>query len=76
MARAKRRTRKWIKKAVHKRGALHRHYRLPLRSKIPLRLLVRDRHKPGKLGQRVRFALGRRGYYRTHRRAYKRGVRR
>jgi len=66
MAKGRRKGRKWIKKAVHKRGALHRHYRLPLRAKIPLRLLVRDRHKKGKLGQRVRFALGRRGYYKRH----------
>jgi len=63
----RKRSRKWIKGAVHKRGALHRHYGIPLRKKIPLRLLVRDQHKKGKLGQRVRFALGRRGYYKRAR---------
>jgi len=45
------------------RGHLHRHYGIPLGDEIPLKLLVRDQHKPGKLGYQVRFALGRRGYY-------------
>jgi hypothetical protein len=45
------------------RGHLHRHYRVPLGDEIPLSYLVRDQHKPGKLGYQVRFALGRRGYY-------------
>jgi hypothetical protein len=45
------------------RGALHRHYRIPLGEEIPLAKLVKDQHKPGKLGYQVRFALGRRGYY-------------
>lgn len=47
----------------YKRGALHRHYHIPLGDEIPLKNLVRDQHKPGKLGYQVRFALGRRGYY-------------
>jgi hypothetical protein len=45
------------------RGHLHRHYHIPLGDEIPLSYLVRDQHKPGKLGYQVRFALGRRGYY-------------
>lgn len=45
------------------RGALHRHYGIRLGDEIPLSFLVRDQHKPGKLGYQVRFALGRRGYY-------------
>jgi hypothetical protein len=47
----------------YRRGALHRHYGVPMGDEIPLKLLVRDQHKPGKLGYQVRFALGRRGYY-------------
>ena len=58
--------RKWIQKAIHRRGALHRHYGIPVSETIPLSLLVRDQHAPGKLGYRVRFALGRRGYYKRH----------
>lgn len=45
------------------RGALHRHYRIALGSEIPISKLIHDQHKPGKLGYQVRFALGRRGYY-------------
>lgn len=47
----------------YRRGALHRHYGIPMGDEIPLKNLVRDQHKPGKLGYQVRFALGRRGYY-------------
>jgi len=57
---------KWMQKAVHKRGALRRYYGIKKGKKIPMKLLVRDRHKKGKLGQRVRFALGRLGYYAKH----------
>lgn len=45
------------------RGALHKHYGYRLGEEIPIKLLIRDQHKPGKLGYQVRFALGRRGYY-------------
>lgn len=64
--RTRRRVDRWIGRALrhHRQGALRRHYRMRPGRKIPLRLLIRDQHKKGRLGAQVRFALGRRGYYR------------
>lgn len=58
----KRKSKKWIQKIHLKKGALHRHYRIPLHKKIPIALLKRDASAPGKLGYRARFALTRQGY--------------
>lgn len=53
----RRRTRLWIQKATHKKGALHRMLGVPKRKKIPIAMLRRAAKAPGKLGQRARFAL-------------------
>jgi hypothetical protein len=57
MAIRKRRKTKWIQKAVKKPGALHRMLGIAPGEKIPLNILKSAAKKPGKLGQRARFAL-------------------
>jgi len=58
--------RRWIQKAVGKRGALHRQLGVPATETIPVGTLRNAAQRGGKLGQRARLALtlrklGRRG---------------
>ena len=52
----------WISSAIKKPGALHRQLHVPAGKKIPLAKLKAAAMKPGKLGQRARFALNMRKY--------------
>ena len=55
---ARKRSRKrWIQSAIKKPGALHRMLGIPVGDKIPLDILKSAAEKPGKMGQRARFAL-------------------
>lgn len=47
---------KWIQKAIKKPGALHQALGVPKGKKIPEKKLAAAAKKPGKLGQRARFA--------------------
>jgi hypothetical protein len=55
---------KWIQSATKPKtkGALHRQLHVPLGQKIPITKLRAAAKKPGKLGQRARFALNVRKY--------------
>lgn len=46
----------WISKAIKKPGALHEQLGVPKGQKIPAGKLAAAAKKPGKLGQRARFA--------------------
>ena len=46
----------WIKGAIKHPGALHEDLGVPKGQKIPAGKLVAAAKKPGKVGQRVRFA--------------------
>lgn len=46
----------WIKKAIKKPGALHEQLGVPKGEKIPAKKIAAAAKKPGKLGQRARFA--------------------
>ena len=46
----------WIKDAVKKPGQLHKDLGVPEGKKIPAGKLEAAAHKPGKVGQRARFA--------------------
>lgn len=58
MGRAKK---NWIQSAVKKPGALHRDLGVPQGEKIPRAKLDAAAKKPGKVGQRARFAKTLRG---------------
>lgn len=45
-----------IKKAIKKPGQLHRDLGIPQGKKIPAKKLAAAAKKPGKIGQRARFA--------------------
>jgi hypothetical protein len=62
------RRRKWIKRAVRRRGRLHRDLRVPAGRKIPTATLRRAAKRKGKIGQRARLALRLRGYTTKRRR--------
>lgn len=47
----------WIKKAVKKPGQLHKDLGVPAGKKIPAKMVAAAAKKPGKTGQRARFAL-------------------
>lgn len=47
---------KFIQKAIKKPGALHKSLGVPMGKKIPEKKLKTAEKKPGKLGQRARFA--------------------
>jgi len=47
---------KFIQKAIKHPGALHRELGVPMGKKIPAAKLRAAAKKPGKLGQRARFA--------------------
>jgi hypothetical protein len=47
---------KWIQKAVHNPGALHRQLGIPAGKPIPAKTLAAAAKKPGVLGQRARLA--------------------
>jgi hypothetical protein len=47
---------KWIQKAIKKPGALHKQLGVPAGKKIPASKIAKAASKPGKLGQRARFA--------------------
>jgi len=47
---------KWIQKAIKKPGALHEELHVPKGQKIPAKKLAAAAKKPGKVGQRARFA--------------------
>ena len=47
---------KWIQKAIKKPGALHKELGVPAGKKIPAKKLAAAAKKPGKEGQRARFA--------------------
>jgi len=47
---------KFIQKAIKKPGALHKELHVPMAKKIPAKKLKAAAKKPGKLGQRARFA--------------------
>ena len=46
----------WIQGAVKKPGALHKDLGIPAGKPIPTGLLAEAAKKPGKVGQRARFA--------------------
>lgn len=48
---------KFIQKAIKHPGALHRELGVPMGKKIPASRVRAAAKKPGKLGQRARFAL-------------------
>ncbi len=48
---------RFIQKAIKHPGALHRQLHIPAGEKIPVSTLRSAAKKPGKLGQRARFAL-------------------
>lgn len=52
---------KWIQKAIKKPGALHKELGVPQGKKIPADKLAAAAKKPGKVGQRARFAKTLRG---------------
>jgi len=52
---------KWIQKAVKKPGQLHKDLHVPADKPIPQDKLAAAAKKPGKVGQRARFALNMRG---------------
>ena len=54
-------TDKWIQGAIKKPGALHKQLGVPAGKKIPAEKLASAAKKPGKLGQRARFAETLRG---------------
>jgi hypothetical protein len=47
---------KFIQKAIKKPGALHKSLGVPMGKKIPEKKIKAAEKKPGKLGQRARFA--------------------
>ena len=47
---------KWIQKALHKPGALHKEIGVPKGKKIPEKKLEAAAKKPGKEGKRARLA--------------------
>jgi len=47
---------KWIQKAIKKPGQLHRDLGVPQGQKIPAAKLAAAAKRPGKIGQRARFA--------------------
>jgi len=49
-------TEKWIQKAIKKPGALKKELGVPAGKTIPAKKLAAAAKKPGKLGQRARFA--------------------
>ncbi len=51
----------FIKSAIKNPGALHRSLHVPAGEKIPVSKIKAAAKKPGKLGQRARFALTLRG---------------
>ncbi len=48
---------KWIQKAIKKPGQLHKDLGVPQGKKIPAAKLAAAAKKPGKVGQRARFAM-------------------
>lgn len=52
----------WIDKAIKKPGALHKQMGVPEGKKIPSKKLAAAAKKPGKLGQRARFAQTLKGF--------------
>jgi len=46
-----------IKKAIKKKGALHKDLHVPQGKKIPASKIRAAAKKPGKVGQRARFAM-------------------
>jgi len=50
-------SRKWIRGAHLRRGALHRMLGIPLDRRIPQRVLEKAARAPGLLGRRARAAL-------------------
>jgi len=46
----------WIKGAIKKPGALRKSLRMKVGQKIPAKTLATAANKPGKMGQRARFA--------------------
>lgn len=52
----------WIKGAIKKPGALHAEMGVPQGQKIPAKKLAAAAKKPGKLGQRARFAETLKGF--------------
>jgi hypothetical protein len=48
---------KWIQKAIEKKGALHKQMKVKKGEKIPEKKLEKAAHKEGKLGKRARLAL-------------------
>lgn len=49
-------TKNWIAGAIKKPGQLHRDLNVPQGKKIPISEIVAAADKPGKIGQRARFA--------------------
>lgn len=47
---------KFIQKVIKKPGQLHKDLGIPEGKKIPAKTLAAAAHKPGKVGQRARFA--------------------
>lgn len=52
----------WIQDAIKKPGALHEQMGIPMGKKIPAKKLAAAAKKPGKLGQRARFAETLKGF--------------
>jgi hypothetical protein len=57
-------SKKWIKGAVKKPGALHKELGVPEGKKIPAAKLAKAAKAGGKLGQRARFAQELKGFSR------------
>ena len=58
----RRRSKRWMKGAVKKPGALRKQLGTKKGKKIPVSQLIRNAGKKGKLGSRARLALVFRGY--------------
>jgi len=68
-------SKRWIQRAVKKRGALHNALGIPQDETIPMSVLHEHEHDPGKLGRRVRLAetlrkIAKRKHKKLHRRAF------
>ena len=53
---------KWIQKAIKKPGSLRKSLNIKKGEKIPAKVLAKAAKKPGKMGQRARFAQTLKGF--------------
>jgi hypothetical protein len=52
----------WIQKAIGKPGSLHKALGVPMRERIPMKMLTVAAHMKGKTGKRARLAMTLRGF--------------